>query len=122
MIHWILFEKQEELSLSSHSQPKEELLKSLSVSMEKGLSSGQAAELQQKYGPNKLKEKKKKTNLQRFLEQFKDVMIIILLIAAVISFVIACVEGEPMEFFVSASSPSTGIPAGLLATIKSSFS
>ena len=85
--------------MSSHSQPKEELLKSLSVSMEKGLSSGQAAELQQKYGPNKLKEKKKKTNLQRFLEQFKDVMIIILLIAAVISFVIACVEGEPMEFF-----------------------
>ena len=85
--------------MSSHSQPKEELLKSLSVSMEKGLSSVQAAELQQKYGPNKLKEKKKKTNLQRFLEQFKDVMIIILLIAAVISFVIACVEGEPMEFF-----------------------
>ena len=85
--------------MSSHSKSKEELLKSLSTSAEKGLSSEQAAELQSKYGPNKIKEKEKKTNLQRFLEQFKDVMIIILLIAAVISFVIACVEGDPMEFF-----------------------
>ncbi len=85
--------------MSSHSQPKETLLKSLSTSVENGLSSEQAAALRNKYGPNKLDEKKKKTNLQRFLEQFKDVMIIILLIAAVISFVIACVEGNPMEFF-----------------------
>ena len=85
--------------MSAHSQSKQELLKSFSTSAEKGLSSGQVAELQSRYGPNKLKEKKKKTNLQRFLEQFKDVMIIILLIAAVVSFVIACVEGDPMEFF-----------------------
>lgn len=85
--------------MSAHSQPKTELLKSLNTSPEKGLSSKQAAELLSRYGENKLKEKKKKTNLQRFLEQFKDVMIIILLIAAVISFVIACVEGDPMEFF-----------------------
>lgn len=85
--------------MSAHNQSKEELLKSLSTSAEKGLSSSKAAELQNKYGPNRLKEKKKKTNLQRFLEQFKDVMIIILLIAAVISFVIACIEGDPMEFF-----------------------
>ena len=85
--------------MSPHSQPKDELLRSLSTSAEKGLSSSQAAELAAKYGPNKLNEKKRKTNLQRFLEQFKDVMIIILLIAAAISFVIACVEGDPMEFF-----------------------
>ena len=43
--------------------------------------------------------KKKKTNFQRFLAQFKDVMILILLAAAAVSFVIACVEGEPKEFF-----------------------
>ena len=84
--------------MSAHSQPKTELLKSLNTSQEKGLSSKQAAELLSRYGENKLNEKKKKTNLRRFLEQFKDVMIIILLIAAVVSFVIACAEGDPMEF------------------------
>lgn len=85
--------------LAVHSQPRDEVLVSLSTNAIKGLSSGQISQLQAKYGLNKLNEKKKKTNFQRFLEQFKDVMIIILLIAAVISFVIACVEGNPMEFF-----------------------
>lgn len=85
--------------LAIHSQPREEILKSLSTNAEKGMSSEQVRQLQAKYGFNKLNEKKKKTNFQRFLEQFKDVMIIILLIAAVISFVIACVEGNQMEFF-----------------------
>lgn len=37
--------------------------------------------------------------MQRFFDQFKDVMILILLAAAVVSFVIACIEGNPMEFF-----------------------
>ena len=37
--------------------------------------------------------------LQRFTEQFRDVMILILIAAAVISFVVACVEGNPKEFF-----------------------
>ena len=85
--------------MSAHSQSKDELLKNLSTSVQTGLSSERVSELAAKFGPNKLNEKKKKTNLQRFLEQFKDVMIIILLIAAVISFVIACAEGDPMEFF-----------------------
>ena len=82
-----------------YSESRPELLKSLNTSQEKGLTSQQAAQCLAQYGENKLNEKKKKTNLVRFLEQFKDVMIIILLIAAVISFVIACVEGNPMEFF-----------------------
>ncbi len=64
-----------------------------------GLTQSQASQRLAQYGENKLAEKKKKTNLQRFVEQFKDAMIIILLIAAAISFVIACVEGDPMEFF-----------------------
>ena len=80
-------------------KPQAELLSGLQTSLEKGLSSQQAARRFQQYGENKLDEKKKKTNLQRFLEQFKDVMIIILLVAAVVSFVIACVEGDAMEFF-----------------------
>lgn len=82
-----------------HTQPKSTVITELSSDMEKGLSFEQAAELLEKHGPNKLKEKKKKTNIQRFFDQFKDVMILILLVAAAISFVIACVEKEPMEFF-----------------------
>ena len=45
-------------------------------------------------GPNKLRETKKKTLLTRFIEQMKNVMIIILLIAAVVSLVVAKLENE----------------------------
>lgn len=82
-----------------HNVTKEAAIKELSANPEKGLSSKQTEELILKYGPNKLQEKKKKTNLQRFFDQFKDVMILILIAAALISFVIACIQGDPMEFF-----------------------
>lgn len=45
-------------------------------------------------GPNKLVEAKKKTLLSRFIDQMKNVMIIILLIAAIVSFVVAKIENE----------------------------
>lgn len=64
-----------------------------------GLKSEEIPGLQAKYGKNELTQKKTKTMMQKFLEQFKDVMILILLVAALISFVIACVEGNPKEFF-----------------------
>lgn len=64
-----------------------------------GLSQEQAAEKYALYGENKLREKKKKTNLQRFFAQFKDVMILILLAAAAVSFVVACLEGDAEGFF-----------------------
>lgn len=50
-----------------------------------GLSSQQAKDNLAKYGKNALIEGKKKTTLQVFLEQFKDLMVIILIIATVIS-------------------------------------
>ena len=52
-----------------------------------------------RFGENKLTEKHRKTFLQRFLAQFKDIMMLILLAAAAVSFAIAYVEGEPKEFF-----------------------
>lgn len=85
--------------MTSYDQSREEILKDLSTDEHTGLSSSEVIVRQEKYGPNKLRGKKKKTNLQRFADQFKDVMILILIAAAVISFVIAFVEGDPKEFF-----------------------
>lgn len=82
-----------------YTKSKETVIKELSSDMQNGLSSRQVLELYDRHGPNKLKEKKKKTNFQRFFDQFKDVMILILLVAAAISFAIACIEKDPMEFF-----------------------
>ena len=82
-----------------HSMKKEQLIEELSSDQMKGLTSEKATELLSQFGSNKLNEKKKKTMLQRFFDQFKDVMILILIAAAVISFVVACIEGNPKEFF-----------------------
>ncbi len=85
--------------MTLHDLSKEEVLSKLSTDIDKGLSKEQVADLKVKYGENKLKEKKKKTNLQRFFEQFKDVMILILIAAAAVSFTLACIENNPKEFF-----------------------
>ena len=85
--------------MTAHNTPQEALLQKLSVTAEAGLSSQEAQRRLAEYGENKLAEKKKKTNFQRFLEQFQDVMILILLLAAVVSFVVACFGHDPMEFF-----------------------
>ena len=82
-----------------HSMKKEEVLSALSTDYQKGLSTSEIGKLQNNFGKNKLEEKKKKSNLQRFLDQFKDVMIIILIIAAIVSFVIVCVEKNWGELF-----------------------
>jgi len=62
----------------------EAVLKELDTT-EAGLSSAQAKERLEKYGPNKLKEAEKATWLQKFMAQLKDPMLIILMIAAVVS-------------------------------------
>ncbi len=85
--------------MDAYNKNAQALIKELGTDASVGLSSDAVAAKREQYGENKLKEKKKKSNLARFFEQFKDVMIIILLIAALISFVIACVEKNPKEFF-----------------------
>ena len=85
--------------MSTHSEELEKVLADLETNKDQGLTTAQVKERAEKFGQNKLKEKKKKTWAQRFFEQFKDVMIIILLIAAAVSFVIACIEKNPKEFF-----------------------
>lgn len=81
------------------SSKAEQVLQSLQTDPAQGLSAAEAARRLEQHGANVLREKKKKTNLQRFLDQFKDVMILILIAAAIVSFVIACIEGNPGEFF-----------------------
>ena len=85
--------------MTPHTISQEDLLQELSVSPERGLSAQEAQERLAQYGENKLTEKKKKTNLQRFFDQFKDAMIVILLLAAAVSFGVACFGHDPMEFF-----------------------
>ncbi|MBQ9112371.1 MAG: cation-translocating P-type ATPase [Clostridia bacterium] len=82
-----------------HDLSKEDVLKNLSSDIEKGLTAEEAAARLEKYGPNKLREKKKKSLFGRFIDQFKDVMILILIAAAVISFAVICVEQNWGELF-----------------------
>ena len=85
--------------MNAHNQTKEELLSALNTSEAAGLSSDRAKELLAEVGENRLREKKKKGIVRRFFDQFKDVMILILLAAAAVSFTIACIEKNPKEFF-----------------------
>ena len=61
---------------------------------EQGLSEAEAARRLTEYGPNRLAAGKKKSNLQRFFEELKDPMILILLAAALISGITSAYEGE----------------------------
>ena len=85
--------------MTGHNEDANQVVQSLQSDLTTGLTQSQVEEKRAQFGENKLKEKKKKTTLQRFAEQFKDVMILILIIAAIVSFAIACIEGEPKEFF-----------------------
>ena len=72
----------------------EEVKEELSTNLEKGLTSKQVKEKQETIGFNELKAKKKKSLLVKFLEQFKDFMIIVLIIAAIVSGIIGVLQGE----------------------------
>ena len=85
--------------MAYHNESTESVLHTLGADPNAGLTGETAAARLSEYGENRLREKKKKSTLRRFLDQFKDVMILILLAAAAVSFVVACTEGDPMEFF-----------------------
>ena len=85
--------------MTFHDKSISQVCEHLGTDIQKGLSADAVVSNQQKYGENKLREKKRKTALARFGEQFKDVMILILLAAAAVSFVIACIEGNTGDFF-----------------------
>ena len=70
---------------AAYTQTEEQVLLSVQSTKE-GLTSAQAKERLEKYGPNALQAGEKTTVLQKFINQFKDFMIIVLLAAAIISF------------------------------------
>lgn len=76
-----------------HSKSVDELYSELNTSKE-GLTSEEAKTRLLRDGKNELDEGKKKTIAQRFFSQFKDVMIIVLIVAAVLSSVLAIIQGR----------------------------
>ena len=75
-----------------YTQTAEEVLKKLDSSIE-GLSTAQAQERLATYGRNELEEGEKRSLLAKFLDQFKDLMIIILLAAAALSVITEGMDG-----------------------------
>lgn len=77
-----------------HGTPLDELRAYLKVDENVGLTQEEADQRLHSVGPNKLEEKGHTTFLQKFAEQLKDFMVIILMIAAVISFFTGLINGE----------------------------
>ncbi|HBY92215.1 MAG TPA: ATPase [Streptococcus sp.] len=75
-----------------YTQGEEEVLKSLDTSID-GLSTAQAKERLDAYGYNELDEGEKRNFLSKFIDQFKDLMIIILLVAAALSVITEGMHG-----------------------------
>lgn len=85
--------------MTYHNISTDEVLRNLSTDGTNGLSKSEAQARLTRSGPNKLREKKKKTALERFFDQFKDAMILILIAAAAVSFTVVCVEKNWSELF-----------------------
>jgi len=72
----------------------EDIEKELKTSKEKGLTEAEVQQIRKEKGYNELQATKKKTLIQRFIDQFKDFSIIVLIIAAIVSGIVGITEGE----------------------------
>lgn len=75
-----------------YNKSKEDVLKEFNIIEDSGLSEEQVLKNREIYGTNELQAKKKKSLIVKFLEQFKDFMIIVLIIAAIVSGVVGYIE------------------------------
>ena len=80
----------------SYVKELDTVIKELNTNINIGLTTSEVKKRQEKYGPNELKQKKKKTIFKMVMEQLTDKMIIILLIASILSFLL----GEKIEGIV----------------------
>ncbi len=76
------------------SKEANQIAEELKTNINEGLTNSQVEEKRNEFGFNELKAKKKKSLFVKFLEQFKDFMIIVLIIAAIISGIVGYMEGE----------------------------
>lgn len=85
--------------MTPYSEQPQRVLEELKSDQIKGLTAAEAKQRLEQHGPNQLEGKKTKSLAARFLEQLKDPMIIVLLVAAAINFVIAFNGHDGKEFF-----------------------
>lgn len=83
-----------------YSKEIDSILKTFDVSRDKGLTNKQVDELKQEYGANEIKEEKGNTLLKMFINQFKDFMIVILLIAAIVSGMLGEITDTVLIFII----------------------
>lgn len=77
----------------AYQQSAEEVVQHFETDVKRGLNDEQVAQRQEKYGLNELEAEEKSTMFQKFVAQFKDFMIIVLLIAAAISVIAEGLHG-----------------------------
>ena len=80
--------------MKAYKDEVKKVLQDFNVDSKTGLTTEEVKKRQLEYGYNELKEKKKKTLFVMFLEQFKDFLVIILLIAAVVSIITGIIGDE----------------------------
>ena len=80
-----------------HNKTHEEVIRTLNSNAKYGLKDEKVKEMWEQYGKNELEEKPKKNIIIRFLAQFNDFMIFILLLAALISFILGMEERDFLD-------------------------
>ena len=85
----LFFVREDKMAKKYYSETATEVEKDLETSFANGLNDDQAKSRIEKYGYNALAAKKKKSLFMRFIDQFKDFMIIVLIVAAILSGVVA---------------------------------
>ena len=84
----------------AYIQSVQDVLRKQNVTAD-GLAAAEVQKRQAEFGPNKLKDAEKKSTLRRFLDQLKDPMLIILMVAAAVSAVTNIIAGESLaEVFI----------------------
>ena len=86
---FVYIKEETKLAKKYYTESVPDVEKELKTSLDAGLSDSGAKARLEKYGPNALAAKKKESMFMRFIDQFKDFMIIVLIIAAILSGVVA---------------------------------